>query len=292
MDERETDGFGPKRRSIPMLGKGEAPDSWCSCEPQFPLPVPMRACLSFPVCSCGSTLSAGALHLPESWLPQLLHARLPSTVPLRSVFCLTGYHAASLPVYPVCSEDARMFRKKIAQQNARSWQRLNSPRLCTPAIPAWQWVWKVQTTQFWFTPRNDASTNGVFQSRYIFCTNLCLLAATSLPQPCVSFNISKQSEWCVPRAVARCESALLLVISVAGMCARVFQMRLATSSHLISSHLQLLSVLMMLSDMGSEECLMSFLYLHLHVHTTSTTKHAPQDKTNCQTMVARNRTSN
>ena len=76
----------------------------------------MRACLLFPACFCKSTMSASALHLPRSKLPQR--------------------HVSIYPVLRGCND----LRKEIfAQKNARSGQRLDLSRLETPAIPVLRW---------------------------------------------------------------------------------------------------------------------------------------------------------
>ena len=106
MDERGTDSLGLKRPSIPMLGKGETPDSWCSCESQR-LPVPCtRACVGH-CASLAGVLAATTRFVGDaaSWtrtssFSSLSHIISDGWRASQIGFLAHSEFAASLPVYP------------------------------------------------------------------------------------------------------------------------------------------------------------------------------------------------
>ena len=184
MDERETDCNGQKRRSIPMLGKGEAQDSWCSCESQFLFPsharLPVVPGVFLRINSVGRCASLAATTF-VGMLPHG-HALLPSTVRLTDRFSGSQVSAAWMSVYR---------KETIEQKNARSWHGNTSDT--SVAVGRGRGVGeKDETTKLGFSATNDASTT-VLQGRYLL-HELVFACSDFLPGPCVSFNLfTKQS---------------------------------------------------------------------------------------------------
>ena len=104
------------------------------------------------------------------------------------------------------------------QKKAGRCQRLDLPR--------WQWVWKLQTTNFGVLNDEPFINEYVFQSRYLL-HELVFACSDILPRPYVNFTMLNQSEWCALRTVARCELALLPVAGDIGEGALVFQVKRA-----------------------------------------------------------------
>ena len=177
----------------------------------------MCVCLSFLVCSCGSSLY-GALDLPESWLPQrnssaLVTSALTVGMLHRSVFWLTGY-----PQLPCLSIQCASRMQGCSERNYRAKER-----------------------EKWATSRStkigntcDSQRRTMHRHRYLPKSSpparICVACRNILPLACVSFNLLKQSEWRVLRAGARRDFALLRVIfSLREPCTRVFEVKYANA---------------------------------------------------------------
>ena len=125
----------PESRSIPTLGRGEAPDSWSICESQFLLPAP-HASASCSWCICESTTSASGASL--AGVPAATSTRVKdaasstytSSLNSPSHIFSDGRYAprislahrvlvASFSIFPVCPEDARMFGKRYSRKRTR-----------------------------------------------------------------------------------------------------------------------------------------------------------------------------
>ena len=164
-----------------------------------------------------------------------VHARHPSAVLLTSalrvgalhgsVFWLTRYlqllrlSILGAPRMQGCSEEQNYSAKEFAGK----WAATRFAKVVHTSVASV--AASVECSDDEFGVLSDGRCIDVFQSRYLL--HELVLLCSDLPRPCVSFNLLKQSEWCVWRTVARCESASLPVAGVAGGCASVFEVKYA-----------------------------------------------------------------
>ena len=161
MDERETDSLGLSRQLFQSLKRGST-RFLVLVRITVPVARPMCACLSFP-----------GLFLPDQFCrPVRFTCRSSSHISpncrhaSQIGFLAHKVFAASLSVYPVCLEDARMFGKKLSRKKTREvgnvsiYQDLEHQRYqrCSGRGKLRRRIWG-------FSATNDAY--GVFQSRYL-----------------------------------------------------------------------------------------------------------------------------